>query len=234
MTRHALLGLTAFVLSGAVALGQQGSSEDQPAKGDFAGKIVQVQTRSGTTTTLEQVHVRKLGGQAFLVGRVVKDTAPAQEAAGIRTWLAVSEVVRLTEFADLDQLKKLTQTGKFKVGQNVEVEWQGTWWAAEVVKVKDGSYYIHYTGWDNSWDEWVGDNRIRVPQQGQQGGKFGVGSKVEVEWQGQWWAAEVVQTKDGRYFIHYTGWDNSWDEWVGNDRIRAMTKGQEIERPARR
>jgi hypothetical protein len=44
-----------------------------------------------------------------------------------------------------------------------EVEWQGTWWAAEVVKTNGDRYYIHYTGWDNSWDEWVGPDRIRMP-----------------------------------------------------------------------
>jgi hypothetical protein len=45
-------------------------------------------------------------------------------------------------------------------------------------------------------------------------------NQVQVEWQGTWWAAEVVKTNGDRYFIHYTGWDNSWDEWVGPDRIR--------------
>ncbi|HEV3260285.1 MAG TPA: Tudor-knot domain-containing protein, partial [Gemmataceae bacterium] len=51
-----------------------------------------------------------------------------------------------------------------RVPQNqAEVEWQGTWWAAEVVKTNGDRYYIHYTGWDNSWDEWVGPDRIRMP-----------------------------------------------------------------------
>jgi hypothetical protein len=44
-----------------------------------------------------------------------------------------------------------------------EVEWHGTWWAAEVLKTNGGRYYIHYTGWANSWDEWVGPDRIRMP-----------------------------------------------------------------------
>jgi hypothetical protein len=45
-------------------------------------------------------------------------------------------------------------------------------------------------------------------------------NQAEVEWHGTWWAAEVVKTNGDRYYIHYTGWDNSWDEWVGPDRIR--------------
>jgi hypothetical protein len=49
------------------------------------------------------------------------------------------------------------------VGQNqAEVEWHGTWWAAEVVKTNGDQYYIHYTGWANSWDEWVSPDRIRM------------------------------------------------------------------------
>src|SRR5262249_38367473 len=44
-----------------------------------------------------------------------------------------------------------------------EVEWNGTWWAAEVVRTSGDRYYIHYTGWANSWDEWVGPDRIRMP-----------------------------------------------------------------------
>ena len=51
-----------------------------------------------------------------------------------------------------------------RVRQNqAEVEWHGTWWAAEVVKTNGDRYYIHYTGWANSWDEWVGPDRIRLP-----------------------------------------------------------------------
>jgi hypothetical protein len=45
-------------------------------------------------------------------------------------------------------------------------------------------------------------------------------NQAQVEWHGTWWAAEVVKTNGDRYYIHYTGWDNSWDEWVGPDRIR--------------
>jgi hypothetical protein len=50
------------------------------------------------------------------------------------------------------------------VRQNqAEVEWQGTWWPAEVMKTNGDRYYIHYTGYNNSWDEWVGPDRIRMP-----------------------------------------------------------------------
>ncbi len=43
----------------------------------------------------------------------------------------------------------------------IEVEWGGTWWAAEVLRGNGGLTLIHYTGWDSSWDEWVPAGRIR-------------------------------------------------------------------------
>jgi hypothetical protein len=54
----------------------------------------------------------------------------------------------------------------------------------------------------------------------------GLKNQAEVEWQGTWWPAEVTQTNGNRYYIHYTGYDNSWDEWVGPDRIRVAAAKQ--------
>jgi RNA binding activity-knot of a chromodomain len=51
---------------------------------------------------------------------------------------------------------------QYRVCQKVEVEWGGSWWAAEVLKVRGNQYYIHYTGWSCSWDEWVSECRIRL------------------------------------------------------------------------
>lgn len=49
---------------------------------------------------------------------------------------------------------------------------------------------------------------------------FAVGDRVEVEWQGKWWPAEIIGASGGRYRVHYTGWDSSWDEDVPPARIR--------------
>jgi hypothetical protein len=48
-----------------------------------------------------------------------------------------------------------------RVGQQVDVEWHGSWWPAEVVAMKNGFYKIHYTGWGTEWDEWVELPRLR-------------------------------------------------------------------------
>ena len=48
----------------------------------------------------------------------------------------------------------------------------------------------------------------------------GVGRRVEVEWEGKWWPAQVIALEGGRSKIHYAGYDVSWDEWVTPERIR--------------
>ncbi|HZX32271.1 MAG TPA: caspase family protein [Rhodocyclaceae bacterium] len=48
------------------------------------------------------------------------------------------------------------------------------------------------------------------------------GDAVDVEWHGSWYPGSVLEVKSqGRYRIHYDGYDSSWDEVVGPDRIRA-------------
>lgn len=50
---------------------------------------------------------------------------------------------------------------------------------------------------------------------------FNAGDQVEVLWSGVWYPASVVKAEAARYRINYDGYDSSWDEWVGPDRIRA-------------
>ena len=51
---------------------------------------------------------------------------------------------------------------KFTKNQKVEVEWNGKWYKATVLEVKNNSYKIHYDGYASSWDETVTASRIRV------------------------------------------------------------------------
>lgn len=49
----------------------------------------------------------------------------------------------------------------FSAGQQVKVEWKGSWWDALVREVSGNQYLIHYVGFDSSWDEWVTVERIK-------------------------------------------------------------------------
>lgn len=110
------------------------------------------------------------------------------------------------------------------VGDSGNVLWKGQWYAATVVKVNEDQTrcYIHYTGYGKNWDEWVGGDRFQKTGGGavSPGMGFKPGDAVEVKWKGTWYAASVLKVSNGKYRIHYDQYDNSWDEWVGNDRIR--------------
>jgi CHAT domain-containing protein/Tfp pilus assembly protein PilF len=46
------------------------------------------------------------------------------------------------------------------------------------------------------------------------------GDRVEVEWKGDRYRAEVIEVKGNQYKVHYDGYASSWDEWVDTSRIR--------------
>ncbi len=48
----------------------------------------------------------------------------------------------------------------------------------------------------------------------------GVAQKVRVEWNGEWYPAEILKQEGDKYLIHYDGYASSWDEWVTKDRIK--------------
>jgi hypothetical protein len=58
----------------------------------------------------------------------------------------------------------LTSTGysQWKVADKIEVAWNGAWYPAIVLEMKENKFKIHYDGYDNSWDEWVDQSRIRA------------------------------------------------------------------------
>ena len=95
---------------------------------------------------------------------------------------------------------------------------EGAFAVGQQAQVKDGRYCVPYTRYATSSREWVGrDCSGRVARPAVQ---YRACQKVEVEWGGTWWAAEVLQVRGNQYYIHYTGWSNSWDEWVSECRIR--------------
>ena len=47
------------------------------------------------------------------------------------------------------------------------------------------------------------------------------GDRVQGEWAGAWWAAEVLAVQpNGDVRVHYEGWGTEWDEWVLPLRVR--------------
>jgi RNA binding activity-knot of a chromodomain len=98
----------------------------------------------------------------------------------------------------------------YPVGMNVKVEWNGKTYPAVIKATRNGFHYIHYAGYDDSWNEWVMYDRIYTNDR----------KICTIEWQGKWYPGELLQQKDGKYFIHYNGFGTDWDEWVEAARIR--------------
>lgn len=103
-----------------------------------------------------------------------------------------------------------------RVGDRVEVEVDGEPHRARVLQVDQARFFVHPIGLDEQNDEWVDQSQTRAyrPEPHE------IGDRVEVQWEKKWYAAHVLQTRDGVYRIHYDDYEDVWDEWVSPQRIR--------------
>jgi hypothetical protein len=108
----------------------------------------------------------------------------------------------------------------YPAGALVMVDWMGTDYLAKVVKHDGDFHYITYPGWPASNDEWVTFKRIKgvAPAHAAANNR----GSVLVEWHDRWYPAQILKQDGRRYFIRYSGYDASWDEWVGPERIRRI------------
>jgi hypothetical protein len=75
--------------------------------------------------------------------------------------------------------KSRKRKSAFKVGDSVEIQWEGSWFPGQVLEVlSDGVFKIHYSGFDSSWDEVVTPARLRAP--GAVAAKSGDGSQSTI------------------------------------------------------
>lgn len=109
-----------------------------------------------------------------------------------------------------------------RVGQRIEVESKGQWYRATIIDVDGDQVEVHYAGFDDNFNEWVGPERTRPYQPAQ----FAKGDKVEVKWQQdqKWYPATVKDAWYGLHFVHYDDDDATNDEWVGPQSIRLRTE----------
>ena len=108
-----------------------------------------------------------------------------------------------------------------RVGQRIEVNWKGKWYKAKSIDARGAQLKVHYVNESDSWDEWVGPDRVRPYQPAQ----FAEGDKVEVRWasDNKWYHATVLKAWYGLHLIRYDNDDATEDEWVGPQAIRLRT-----------
>jgi len=109
---------------------------------------------------------------------------------------------------------------RFDQGAELRVFWGGKLWDAKVLRREGDFHRITYPGWPSYWDEWVMSDRIASEEGSRLAKTIEKGALVDVEWRGTWYLAVVLQRQGDRALIHYDGYDDSWDEWVGPDRLR--------------
>ena len=119
------------------------------------------------------------------------------------------------------------------ISNRLEVHSEGDWYKARIIEARNGSYRVHYFGYEDADDEWVTRRQFRLPNSANiardsragindrgQSTEYRVGANVEVNWHGKWYGAKILEAKDSRHLVHYDGYDDSWDEWVPDNRIR--------------
>jgi hypothetical protein len=124
-------------------------------------------------------------------------------------------------------------TTPLSAGQPVQVEWNGSWYEGRIRAVHpDGRVRVHYEGWEDSYDEDVGRERILLRPGGEQavepagdvaheGTALEAGQRVQIEWMGAWYDGRVLETRpDGGVRVRYEGWGEAYDEDVPRNRVR--------------
>lgn len=101
-----------------------------------------------------------------------------------------------------------------QVNDAVEVEYQGVWYPGHVLKVEAEKYFITYDGWDESWNEWVGQARLRAiapaPPPPPAPSKYNVGDRVEIQYGFGTVNATVVTVGEGQYELKVDEMSTIW------------------------
>ena len=107
-----------------------------------------------------------------------------------------------------------------RVGERVEAFDQGDWYRAIITGVENNKFRVHYFGYEYDEDGLRTATQIRsfTPK------SFAVGSRIEAEYEKEWFPARVLQVKGGAHLVHYDGYDAEYDEWISSDRIRRRRK----------
>lgn len=102
---------------------------------------------------------------------------------------------------------------KLKKNANYIVEWKKQGYNAKILEAADVFYYITYPGYTNYWDEWITYDRVLFEAMPEY-------KKVMALYENKWYPAVILTSDDkDNYFIHYPGFDYTWDEWVNSSKI---------------
>ena len=107
-----------------------------------------------------------------------------------------------------------------RYGERVMARWSdGRFYPAHVTAAAPSGLEIQYVGEDVSARVVQPLDTLRAYSVEE----HPVGTEVEVRWHRRWYPATVLEARLGVHRIHYTDFEDAWDEWVSADRIRARS-----------
>lgn len=122
----------------------------------------------------------------------------------------VEEQLALSRAVEL-QLAKAERRAQPRVGERVEALHKDAWSKAKILQVDGERIKVRFL---DGVEAWVGKVRAFKPHE------YKVGTAVEVEWNGKWYPAKILDVREGLHWIRYDGYSDVWDEWVSSKRIR--------------
>ena len=122
----------------------------------------------------------------------------------------------------------------------------GGWYKATVIKIDGDRRFIHYEGYSDSWNEWLGPDRVRrrpvtyedkpapgritTPTELLYPTVLGTPVVGEVlvarDHTAKWYNSTVLAVDGTLRFVHFHGWGDQFNEWVGPDSVRALTPAE--------
>ena len=101
--------------------------------------------------------------------------------------------------------------GKYKTAED-----EGITYKVRIIDQKEEKCKIHYVELESEPDIWCDYSELTEIEWK----TWKVGSKIEVEWEKEWYPAQVLKTEGVFHYIRYDDHEEIWNEWVAADRIR--------------
>jgi hypothetical protein len=106
-----------------------------------------------------------------------------------------------------------------RIGEYVDAKSKdGKYYPGRIDKVDGTKFFIKWAGYTADKNEWVESTNTRAyaPKQ------HAPGTKVSIEWEGEWYPAQVLTARYGMHLIHYNDFEDVWDEWVAPSRLKLV------------
>lgn len=131
-----------------------------------------------------------------------------------------SMFVGQSKFSGATKIADVYGEAKPREGFHCEANWKGKWYKAVVRDYDEssGQTYVHYIGYNDSYDEWLPSSNVRAYQPHE----YPVGAKVQAldDNDEKWYPATVLKSWYGLHLIHYDGYDATYDQWLGPSYVK--------------